>query len=513
MVVPIRLPAGQFSAGTDTDMDEQELWAAVKTAAENALPDFLPRHRWYPAKDAGCPEVKLSVMSPLPGAGDPAAIAVWQVTPRGSQPLYLSVPLAVVAESDVAPEQIIATVQGAAPGVPAVIADAVSSDGFVRRWLELLANPDAVATSPLLRARRTGCEFRFDPATVPIHRSQAEQSNTSVRIGEAAILKFIRKVEAGAHPELEIGRYLAQAGYGAAPPLLGWAELLHAGGEPYALCMLQEFVPNQGDGWSWILDRLQRGIPGGEQDALNETRDWLTVLALRLAELHRVFAAGSSDPAFTPEPVTSTDLRHWQTAARSMAQRAYAGMSMYAAEGRSAEIAVQFRNLHQAVLGEIDNLTTLPEGFYKTRHHGDFHLGQVLVAGKDAVILDFEGEPLRSLAERRAKHCVLRDVAGVLRSLSYAGATLLRHLPDSASPVERAAAAQWQKDSSDAFVSAYFDAAHGIKSLPSTRTDADVLLRFFVLEKALYEIAYELANRPGWVDIPLQGVVSIFSQQ
>jgi trehalose synthase-fused probable maltokinase len=157
------------------------------------------------------------------------------------------------------------------------------------------------------------------------------------------------------------------------------------------------------------------------------------------------------------------------------------------------------------------DVKNLPRDFLRTRHHGDFHLGQVLVAGDDAVLVDFEGEPLRPLAQRRAKHCVLRDVAGIIRSLSYAAAAVARSLP--AAKREHIALDQWQAQAARGFIESYFAAAQGLRSIPRDRAEAEALLDFFLLEKALYEVNYEAANRPDWIAIPLQGVLSLARQE
>ncbi|HEX5282178.1 MAG TPA: hypothetical protein VFW28_19015, partial [Micropepsaceae bacterium] len=230
----------------------------------------------------------------------------------------------------------------------------------------------------------------------------------------------------------------------------------------------------------------------------------------RIAELHRVLASDSHDPDFRPEPVTSEDLRRWVSAAGTMAERALGGIA-------SHRLGAALLNRRHALAAQLGKIAHVESSFSKTRHHGDFHLGQVLVAGTDATIIDFEGEPLRPLAERRMKHCVLRDVAGALRSLSYAAATVGRSLPagTTAGQRERIAADldQWRAKAAANFVRTYLDEADGLPSLPQSRAETVALLNFFVLEKALYEIAYELANRPDWVEIPLAGVMSLLGNE
>lgn len=510
MVASIRLPAGQQPGGPVSNQSKIQ-WRAAAQAAEKALPDFLLRHRWYPAKDAGRPDVELAEFAPFDSN---AAIAIWRVHPPRSPALQMFVPLATVSSADV--DETIATIGSNGENH---IVDALSLDSFVRAWLnfQLTENSGAPGPGLSLLAGRTGHAFTTELAHAVIRRSRVEQSNTSLRISDRAIVKFIRKLEAGPHPELEIGRFLAANGFPATPPLVGWTEFVGRRNEHFAVSLLQEFVPNQGDGWAWTLDRLTRGIIAGGQQAIRELNQWLHALAQRLAELHRVFASGSDDPGFRPEPVTPGDLRNWESAGGLMAERALGGIRSCSTGGEAGPLVAAVLNRREAVTAQLRKIGHVRSSFSKTRHHGDFHLGQVLVAGADAVIIDFEGEPLRPLAERRMKHCVLRDVAGALRSLSYAAATVERDLPAGIPDDVRkrfvTMLEQWRANAVANFVQAYLDAAAGLASLPKSGEETTTLLNFFLLEKVLYEIAYELANRPDWVAIPLAGVLSLIANQ
>ena len=481
-------------------------WAATKADLERALPRFLLQQRWYPAKDAGQPAVRARELFPVTGPSL-AAVSIWDVVPKGN-PLLMFVPVAAVQSAD--PDQTIATVEW--NGASHTIVEAFSNDDFVRAWIAFQLGATESELASRLHRGRTGRPLNIDPACAQIRRSHAEQSNTSIRIGEHAIMKVIRKLESGAHPELEIARFLAKAGFNAIPALLGWVELAaERDHDSYALSLLQEFVPNLGDGWSWTLQQLRRGIISGDQTSLDELAQWLDRLATQTAALHRAFAAATDDPAFHPEPVSAADLARWAKSAEEMANRAFCSMAAAPDEQVrqfATELVQHRKDLHSRICG----LKDLPHNFLKTRHHGDFHLGQVLVAGHDAMILDFEGEPLRPLAERRAKHCVLRDVAGAVRSLSYAAASTARSVR-TATREQLTALDQWQSRAARAFVTSYFAAAEGLQSIPSGRTEAEALLNFFLLEKALYEVNYEAANRPDWVTIPLQGMMSLLRQE
>jgi malto-oligosyltrehalose trehalohydrolase len=506
-------------------------WSALRPTVERALPDFLLQQRWYPGKDAGKPSVQLVTLLPLPeDRSVRAAAAIWRVTPPGRPSFLLFVPLALVATEAADPTQVIApVVEGSEGGGTLALVDACSVDEFLQAWVDVhLQAAPAVVPEPL-RVGNTGqlAHFGADPSGRLIKRNTAEQSNTSVRIGDRAILKVIRKLEEGPHPELEVGRHLTAAGFAAAPALWSWIEIAgtDGGAAGTTLSILQSFVPNEGDGWNWTLERLARAAHH-EPDALKAAQGWLRTVARRTAELHRTFAAPSTEPEFRPEPVGAEDLRGWAEAAHATAERALASLGTGHAQGGEdrgnpgaatvGELVAELRAQWPAVMEIIHKLKGLRTTFSRTRHHGDFHLGQVLVSGHDAVIIDFEGEPLRPIAERRAKHAVLRDVAGMLRSFSYAAEAAARALPVTLGADDRHAALMlfesWRAEVSCGFVNEYFAAMEGASSIPAKRAEAERLLRFFLLEKALYEVSYEMANRPEWVSIPLKGVLDLVRQ-
>jgi trehalose synthase-fused probable maltokinase len=491
----------------------------LEALAEAALPDFLLRQRWYPRKDAGLPQVRLSKLVPFPVAGWCAAVAVWRATPPSQAPLYLFIPLALVTGEGADAAEVIATVPRDGPRQALV--EAFSLDPFVRAWVDSLFRDEGSWAAAGLRTGTTDHLPQARPAGSgwAVRRSNAEQSNTSIRIGETAILKVIRKLEDGVHPEVEVGRFLAEkAGFVATPRLLAWNEMNGATGTGVStLSILQAFVPNQGDGWSWVLERLGRVAEPNADSAMNEATAWLRRVGSRTAEMHKAFGIGGQDPAFRPEQVGTEDVQRWSEAAHAMAQRALDGLAAMREQldETSRQLTDRLLSLRNVAADRIEELR--PEAcFAKTRHHGDFHLGQILVAGEDAVIIDFEGEPMRPLAERRAKNAVLRDVAGMLRSLSYAAAvagnTLSKRKTASDRKTARARLAAWEAKASRTFIDAYLEAAQGTIGVPEDRAESERVMRFFMLEKAFYEIAYELANRPNWVLIPLRGALALVDE-
>jgi len=469
---------------------------AILGAARHELPAYLLRQRWYPAKDAGLPTVRLCTWIPFDLPGLPAGIAVWEAQSPGRPPFRLLLPLALVPEAQLPADHV--AVLGPVPQSAALLADAFVSDDFVRAFVRLMwADGNASPASGALRGRHTE-RAQVDSVEGPIRRGTAEQSNTSMRIGDRLILKVLRRLEWGVHPELEMGRFLTEeAHFKATPALIGWIDL-----DGSTLAILMAFVPNDGDGWSWVLERLRAGE---RERALT----WIRRLGEVTAELHLALAISTGDPAFEPAPVTDADWEQWSGAALGMAadvreslranRAALDGVTRALADGfeRSADTLSQQLRLHP-----------LRSVVAKTRHHGDYHLGQILVQGEDAVIVDFEGEPLRPLSARRAKHLPLRDVAGMLRSLGYAAAVVGRE-----GRVDEALLEAWLAEASQAYVDSYLATAAAGPGCPAERADALRLIRFFTLDKALYEMRYELANRPGWVGIPLAAVQRLIDRE
>jgi predicted trehalose synthase len=311
-------------------------------------------------------------------------------------------------------------------------------------------------------------------ADVPARRLDGEQSNTSVIFGDALILKHFRRLAVGVNPDVEVTGFLTErTSFRHTPRLVGSLDYRDAAGA-WALAMAEELVGDSRDGWRWLLGRLAGGDP-----ALGA----LSTLGRRTAELHLALASDPREPAFTPEPISAGDVAAWTAAVQ--AQLDAAGLAL---GGR----------LPDGVPARLDS-TDLAGlvGAAKLRHHGDFHLGQTLAVrdGEDFAIIDFEGEPLRPLAERRLKHTPLRDVAGLLRSLGYAAASAR-------------APAGWEAAAREAFVTAYRETARPAPFLPATDAALTRALAVLEVEKAAYEIVYEANNRPDWVAIPVRGLVT-----
>ena len=357
-------------------------------------------------------------------------------------------------------------------------------------------------------------------------RMGGEQSNSSITINDQMILKLYRRQAEGEHPEVEMARFLTEvAGYANTPKLFGSVQYVEKDGTKWALAILQEFMRSQGDGWTHALDYLDRvfdglrqvdpkaePVPGSERHAayLNQMR----VLARRVAELHRALAIATEEPAFKAEPITAADMTQWRRGATAMADGVFSALRKQA-ETASGPTATLIRNVldrQRECTERLQALTEEPLHSMKTRIHGDLHLGQVLVVKDDFQIIDFEGEPTRPVAERRAKSSPMRDVAGMLRSLQYAAWSALYQLADrDPDGYEKLLpyALEWKKLVQDAFLDAYAAAIGDCISWPTDPAELRRALGFFLLYKVLYETLYEAANRPQWIRIPLTGLTEI----
>lgn len=391
----------------------------------------------------------------------------------------------------------------------------------------------------LVRAIRDGMELptaggrlRFQPtaafagvdadiANLAVGRPSGVSSNTVLTLDETLFLKGYRNLREGLNPELEMGRFLTEvAKYPSCVPVLGALEYIGNDGRTMTLAMVQGYVSNQGDGWDHTLDYLERFLrdvattAAPLPDPLAAHGGFLalmTVLGQRTAELHNALAMRTGAAAFEPEALLPEDVARYAAQAGSDATATLALL-----RERLAQLPAPVQADAQALLGMEGALQALiaarrpqAQGATKSRYHGDFHLGQVLVKDNDFVIIDFEGEPARSFDERRAKGSPLRDVAGMLRSFNYARWSALRRVAQSTEEAAylAPAAAAWEQAARQAFLDGYAQALApaGAGAAP---LDAE-LLALFELEKALYELRYELNNRTDWAQVPLNGVLAM----
>jgi len=486
------------------------------------LPRFVEGERWYGGKGSRAARVRLAEQALWETRGATWMLAQVEVELDGKADRYF-LPLALAWED--AEE---ARVRAVGAGVIArvrqqanvgVLADAFADESFCSALVGAMGAGRVIESSHgtlHLEAAPAFRELAVAAAELAVGRPQATGSNTVVTLGERLFLKAYRRLQPGINPEVEVGRFLTQtAQYPNCVALAGTIEHRAADGTPTTLALLQAYVPNDGDGWSWTLDYLERFLeqrpdaraPEGEPDH-GAYLTLVAVLGTRIGELHRAFARAQGDPAFEPQPFTAEDHRAWQARLRGEAnatldllQRQGEGLAPAAAELARALLSARAR-----LFGLIDDAAPPSGTLLKTRFHGDLHLGQVLLARNDFLVIDFEGEPARPLAERRAKHLPLRDVAGMLRSFDYARAAAVRRVAEGYARTidHEPLLAGWHTQTREAFLAAY----RLVASTGSSAADGP-LLALAELEKALYEVRYEVRNRPAWAAVPLAGVLGL----
>ncbi len=494
---------------------------------QEGLPAYLARRRWFAAKDEKITAVRMSVAEVAFSQEAELLLTELEVTLARGTETYL-LPLGIAWEddlSDALPQQLaLARVRrGRRVGF---LTDAFAIDGFPLMVLHTLADE---AVLPLaageIRFMPTARLAQIEFSPVPeIRRLSAEQSNSSLIIGDQAVLKLVRRLSAGIHPESEMTRYLTERGFANTAPLLGEVVRFDPDGTPYTMVLVQGFIRNQGDGWRWTLDFLSRVLNSAEvinpdmriediADAMAGYGNFAAAIGHRLAELHATLAAPTDNPAFAPEKATAADVDRWSEGVRVQLDAALSALSTVTnwPDNETAATAAGLARQRAALIAAIETLAAGARGTLKTRVHGDFHLGQVLVSSGDAYIIDFEGEPARPLKARRAKTSPLRDVSGLLRSFDYAVAVASGRAegPTQTSPGQATVLDRFADDASEAFLAAY-RAGHA-ESAQQWVTEASepALLDLFLLEKAAYEICYETANRPAWLGIPLDGLARI----
>ncbi|MGE0594083.1 MAG: hypothetical protein AB7G23_15315 [Vicinamibacterales bacterium] len=464
------------------------------------LPAWLPTQRWFGGKARVVDRVAVRDVIWLPGTERPVAVVLVEIGyappgPGGPDRCALLLGL-----EDTPSDTAIAPAPGGQDGF---VADQATEGHAVRALLSGLLGgpaPGGVEGGVLVYDDATpGAREVLAAAEPPAVRPVGvEQSNTSVRIGTTHVFKLFRRLEAGEHPQLEVGRALAQAGFAGVPRLEGSVVYRGTDAQPSALGALEQWVVNDGDGWHYLLSRLEASR--GDAHVRSRLYADLETLGATTADFHAALARNTQLDAFVPEAATASDAARWQEAVQTQAARTFALL-----EQRRSTLAPRDVRRAEAVLDARDNTVRQPPavdgvaGFDRIRIHGDYHLGQTLRTPDGFVIVDFEGEPSKPLDVRRQKQCALKDVAGMLRSLDYAAATA-----DLTADAGTAWAAPLP-EMRQAFLGGYHRRAArcGGRFVPSAAGARDAWTSLFELEKALYELEYELNNRPTWAHIPL----------
>ena len=460
------------------------------------LPDYIPHRRWFGAKDEAVNAVALQRLTPLPGARD-LLLGEVKVTTRSGSAVY-SLPLGIAWEGQqhgpYASNLAIARVRRERH--VGLLTDGFALGEFARSVVAgIRDNAKLESEGGELRFERTAA-FDLDPDAEPEWLA-AEQSNSTMVLGQQAVLKLLRKLAPGEHPDAEMVDYLVAHGFANVPPVFGTVKRA-SDGEETLVMLLQAFVYNQGDGWQWTLGALER-LATDTDWSFSNYENFAANLGRRLREMHDVLARETEEAAFAPEEMTLEQADKLGGRIKGEFDTALERLRGASQDEETAKLAERLNTDRDALIERIGAVARLAEGRRRTRIHGDLHLGQVLVTGSDVMIIDFEGEPTRPLTERRAKDLPLRDVAGLVRSFDYAAAMAERGRAAGADTWEARAdegAAIFRSRAVDAFLEGYRS---------DTGAD-DPLLDLLVLEKAAYEVAYEAANRPDWIGVPAAGL-------
>jgi maltose alpha-D-glucosyltransferase/alpha-amylase len=526
----------------------------TKGALEGILPRYFTRCRWFGGKARPIRSARILETLAVPTMDPPAFMVLVEVDYADGDPEMYLLPVACVIGEEInqimseSSSSVIARMQFRDRTDEGLIYDASVNRRFCevvlhainhrRCWKGLQGEMCATPTQAFRRILVRG-EAPPEPAIL-----KAEQSNTSVVFKDRFILKLFRRLEEGINPDLEIGRFLTQKGFPHAPPVAGALEYQRRRGTALTLAVLHGLVSNQGDAWQYTQDVLARyleyvlaqkqewkkiSLPhthfvdliGGDFDPfasemIGPYLESAQLLGVRTAELHITLASSAGYPEFRPEPFSKLYQRSLYQSMRNMTRQVFQLLrrSLKGLPDLVRLEAVQVIALESDILKCFRSILDREISALRIRCHGDYHLGQVLYTGKDFVIIDFEGEPAHPLSERRLKRLPLRDVAGMVRSFHYAAHTALM-VQKAEGPVREEdfpslelAVRFWYLWVSVAFLKTYLDTVAQSPILPREPDELRILFDAYLLEKAIYELGYELNNRPDWVRIPLRGILN-----
>ncbi len=536
-----------------------------RKALEKCLPRFLAARRWFGGKAKSIRSTAIADVVPLEISDEELEVnlLLLRVEYIEDEPEIYLLPLAF-AEGDRAQQMmderspaLVAHVQIAIEDKieEGVLYDALGEERFSRVLLDIIGLRRRISGTNgklLGRPARSYRELRGpSDEQLPARLLKIEQSNSSVVYGDRLLLKLFRRLEEGVNPDVELGVFLTDAAkFPHIASAAGSLDYRDANGAFFTVAVLQGFVRNESDAWSYTMDAVYRffervltkpgepplevsALPGNglvrladqetpplARDLCNAYLESASLLGQRTAELHLALASSADNPAFVAEPFSELYQRSMYQAMRGLTRRTFRLMrSKYkdlpedVREDVKALLVVE-----QEIMDRFRSIVGRKLTGARIRCHGDYHLGQVLFTGKDFVIIDFEGEPLRRISERRIKRSPLRDVAGMIRSFDYASQSVLFNrlsgiVQKEALPMLQSWGKFWSLWTSVRFLKTYLETAAGASFVPQTHDEVQSLLDVFLLEKAVYELGYELNNRPTWVRVPLHGILRTLESQ
>ncbi len=547
------LPVLQLRASPE-DLFSRE----VRPVLGSVFLSYMKSRRWFGGKARRIQSVEIPDVVPMQQGDSIAYMVFVQVSYTDGEPETYALPVAVAFGSEAreivgkAPQTIVSRFQFAdgAGGEEAAMFEVMADEPFQKGLLQSMARRrqfkgevgeiHASHTRGLLRKLAGEGGAPLAPRVLRV-----EQSNTSIVYGDKLIFKLFRRPGEGVNPDLEIGLFLTeQTDFANIAPVAGALEYTRGRHEePMTLGILQGYVENQGDAWKYTMDFMGRyfewvlarhkseappvpkkslvslaadPVPDLAQEGIGPYLESARLLGQRTGEMHVALASATDDPAFTPETFTDLYRRSLYQSLRNLTSQTFTQLRRQLRRlpedvQKDAQWAL---DMESEVLNRFRTVFERRTGGMRTRVHNDYHLGQVLYTGRDFVIIDFEGEPARPLSERRIKRSPLRDVAGMIRSFHYAPhAALLGQAPtvlrEEDKPILKPWGEFWYAWVSAVFLKSYLETARRSCFLPSSAEEVRVLLDAYILEKAIYEVSYELNNRPDWVSVPLAGILQL----
>jgi maltose alpha-D-glucosyltransferase / alpha-amylase len=514
------------------------VWESLTRTRRVFERDVLPQHlalaRWFPEHSQFA--ISTTFQAAVPCNNEEGISRPWfaffEATSRNQTNRYL-MPLRInwsrFDRTRYNPKALAAVRQGAREGT---LVDVASDKDFISLLLQNVHNNFTIEEQGIRLEFRGTNKFCSEPdgPIDSVRAVQTEQSNSTALVDHHYVVKIYRKLENGINPEIEMGHFLTEiAGFSNTPSLLGHVEAIEKN-RRCAVAVIHQLVENQGDAWTVTGNYLDRYVDEqkllGPQDNTEPRRDigqyhlYMEQTGKRVAEMQTALASRHDIPDFRPEPITDEDIELWRDDMIARAERAFGELKRQRDKARDADQNLIDRLLDQAetIPARLQNLLSIENGLGGTlnvRHHGDFHLGQMLIVKDDIYIIDFEGEPRRSLAQRRRKAPAARDVAGLIRSIDYAAtAAAERALKIGTYDANTLTTAleQWREKSVATFLTSYRANLNSKGLWPTDPAAQDRLLDFFLLEKAFYEIEYELSYRPDWLRVPLLGTLRVLSQ-
>jgi maltose alpha-D-glucosyltransferase/alpha-amylase len=540
---------------------EEVMQGNLRRRLEKYLRSYIVKCRWFGAKNS---RVKSLALGDQVSVGNHVQAGYMLLVTLGytdgNDETYI-LPVTYLSTADGAavmenhPQAVMAQIKITSKGQEGFLVDALFHPGFCNVLLEMINRRQSAkgGKGKLTATPAAGFKNMYSTLSLPMETRviSTEQSNTSIIYGQQFILKLFRRLQEGTNPDLEISRFLAGRGFTGLPGLAGFLEYSRREEEPCTVGILQEYVGNQGDAWTYTVNSLsgffERVMESRENTLVSLSRKSLlelsripipaaveaqigfylesaVLLARRTAQMHAALASASQDPLFKPEPFSKLYQRSLFQSMSSMTNRIMGQLEKWIKARRNPlpeniqAAGKQILDRRQEIFDRFRPLTNRKISAMRLRCHGDFHLGQVLNTGQDFVIIDFEGEPVRPVSERRIKRSPLRDVAGLLRSFHYACHVALQAeeargmFQSQLRGVMAAKAEEWRMWVSAQYLGEYLARSADAGFLPDSHEEIGMLLHAYLMEKAVYELGYEMNNRPDWIHIPLTGIEQLLNE-